>query len=319
MIRSLIGVLCVLVVSMTCTSNIFATMVDRVDRYPQPDTSNLWTMVERSIQSNSRPSKRPLRPLVPVRLNDRPPVLQHSNLRPLFLRHQNEASIDRLVASLLKLDVAANRREIDYRFYASPVKRTPNWRMPNLPLGSAKTITSAINESVTYDAKTTGGKFTIGQMVRGVYQFSVTNVDRAASAFTDCQDSLRQVVIATAPKFLPTPDPSVVSESSKAPNRSAIKLAQTGREDYWNYYADCDRWEVVFAKPQHRSRVTKVAENQAAESDWAKEPSAERPVGDDQLSGFGRGNESKIDPILRQQHRMRAASCVFDRSARSIE
>ena len=56
-----------------------------------------------------------------------------------------------------------------------------------------------------------------------------------------------------------------VTPEKKKPSQQKRPMT-TGRKDYWNYYGDCDRWGVVFAIPAKRSPAKLEESQQVAEA-----------------------------------------------------
>lgn len=184
----------------------------------------------------------------------------------------------------------------DFRFRASPIKGPRNWRLPMVNVRSAKMIGIANDATASGQSKfgshwirasianivPTGagiGRFAMDRFegVESIWQLPQRRFDRSVMAAVDRVKDVWLGVVFDGVQNLAffsggTGDDSLSSISK--PSKSNLD----GQTDYWGYYADCDRWNVVFAKADQRAGGVKVVQGRRDRSEnfaWRTFNSAE--------------------------------------------
>lgn len=121
----------------------------------------------------------------------------------------------------------------DFRFRAAPVKRSANWQMPIVDVRCAKQI--AVENVRSKSVEETSRSIVMIEISRSI-EWLFKKARSASNHFTQLRIRFEQITLA----MIPHPN---------SPNKIA---ASTSNVDYWNYYADCDRWNVVFAIARQR-------------------------------------------------------------------
>ncbi len=189
MIRSLIGIVCVLVMLTTCVQTTAAQPLGNLhENTPRLDAPR-------------------------------------STLRN-WIELAEQGSWERIISSDAFHD--------DYRFRATPVKRSANWQMPIVQVRPAKQIRvrdqrlgSSNDYSRTSNALSSGTPaFTPKNGIELFYQA----LNTATTNYLRLRDRFEQITLSLIPRSI------LASQTPVAP----------GHNDYWDYYGDCDRWNVVF-------------------------------------------------------------------------
>ena len=166
-----------------------------------------------------------------------------SNLAAMSLRDGAQSNFQSISDRILSSDAYHD----DFRFRAAPVKRSANWQMPIVDVRPAKQIvvnfvppkTVKENAKVAFD-------FEIGHLV----DFIQGTANTASAEYCQFRDRFEEITLAIIPRPITVPH---------------------GRKDYWNYYADCDRWNVVFAIAWQRDAIQQLEKTDyatASKSSW---------------------------------------------------
>ena len=237
MIRSLIGIACILVSMTTCVEDIAAAIL-----HPQPLSSQTWQGSQICICAQPASSE---------------PISDLRSDRPLpRLRNWLQISDRRFQQRFESMDLIDN----DFRFRASPVKQRHDWPMPIVDVRPAKSIQAASPTGTTPSNRTViNDEHKRNSVLAGFHDLILNLRDNSNSWVEPAFHQILQVNLA-AENF----GRAIVSElcgrfsnlrnltstealqSSPGARRSANSFAE---DDYWDYYAHCDRWNVVFAKP----------------------------------------------------------------------
>ena len=170
-----------------------------------------------------------------------------SDATPLSLRRGERSNFQSISDRILSSDAYHD----DFRFRAAPVKRSPNWQMPFVDVRPAKQIevdftspkASKENRKVAFD-------FEISHLNDFVWK----TANRVSADYCQLRDRFEEITLAVIPRPVAVP---------------------RGQKDYWNYYADCDRWNVVFAIAWQRDAPQQVQETKfAAASNFSWDGSA---------------------------------------------
>lgn len=289
MIRSLIGIVFVLV-SVTTSFTSTATASSVIDSLPLIGSNG-----ERSAVDGSLEQAFGWKPLRSGQINARPENLRFDQLLTDRLRGDDFNSGDqgpivagplgkwlRLAGGGAGGTLRSSTVRDDFRFRASPVKGPRNWEMPDVVVRPAKMIgpptdrRSGRSLVIRLDKQ-------ISRIVIRVRNISAAGLQGATLAFDFRQQQFEQSAQAAVerlreldPRFVfdgvqnlaffkggtgvgPSLDskPDIAS-ISRSGNRKEDR-SSTGQVDYWSYYADCDRWNVVFAKAEKAVARVEVA------------------------------------------------------------
>jgi len=133
----------------------------------------------------------------------------------------------------------------NFRFRAAPIKPIRNWQMPIVDVRPAKILSARSDRKTEPNAiaakPQTAETSNVVEVANWVWESAVGISGQISSRYGQLRDQFEQFTLAVIPR----PRPLIVNPSSIDPRQSL----ETGHDDYWNYYADCDRWNVVFAMP----------------------------------------------------------------------
>ena len=137
----------------------------------------------------------------------------------ISLRHTTQSNFQTISDRILSSDAYHD----DFRFRAAPVKRSANWQMPIVDVSPAKQIVvnfvppKAVKENVKV-------AFDFG--IRHFVDSVSATANNVSAEYCQLRCRFEEITLAIVPR--------------------PITVAH-GQKDYWNYYGDCDRWNVVFA------------------------------------------------------------------------
>ena len=139
-------------------------------------------------------------------------------------------------------------------------KRAMNLKMPTVDVRPAKTVPSTLDSEFENGSTAHKPHFFTDSSTDPVVDWVWQSSSDLAVRYCELDDPLDSVSLAFIPRPLP---PQVKPVEAKPSNvkRLELKLVKVisaeqrlrmaeGRKDYWTYYADCDRWNVVFAIPK---------------------------------------------------------------------
>ena len=194
MIRSLIGIVSVLVLLTTCVQSTAAQ--PRGNSYPNP-------------------------------LRDGGAQTQ--------LRHWIELADQGVSERILSSDAYHD----DFRFRAAPVKQSRNWQMPIVDVRCAKDISITLEEKVVTGSPVSKSQPSAEIDITPVVDWVRNSAFEVSGRYCELCDQFKQITLTIVPHLFPL----------RSKDAEPKEILATGRTDYWNYYTDCDRWNVVFAKP----------------------------------------------------------------------
>lgn len=169
-----------------------------------------------------------------------------------------------------------------FRFRAAPVKQSRNWKMPLVDVRPAKDITSAHKHPLRARPAATKTKTNRATNRATVFSWGWKTVSDLAVEYRQWNQPLEVAFSDFFPRsFAARENRSQVKRSSL--NTFKLKMVEvkltkdespqpqramtTGRKDYWDYYGDCDRWDVVFAIPGAPSTAKMKAQPQVVNAD----------------------------------------------------
>ena len=159
-----------------------------------------------------------------------------SNVAPMSLRVGTQTNFRAISDSILSSDAYHD----DFRFRAAPVKRSANWQMPIVDVKPAKQIVvDFIQPTVATENAEIDFNFEIARLSDLVRE----TANRVSAEYCQFRDRFEEITLAVIPRPIAVPK---------------------GQADYWNYYADCDRWNVVFAIAWQREAAPQAQENDFA-------------------------------------------------------
>ena len=145
----------------------------------------------------------------------------------MSLRAGKQSNFQSISDSILSSDAYHD----DFRFRAAPVKRSANWQMPIVDVRPAKQI---LVDFVKPEAVKETTKVAFDFNIRHFVDSICSAANTASAEFCQVRDRFEEITLAIVPR------PVAVLH---------------GQQDYWNYYEDCDRWNVVFAIAWQREAV----------------------------------------------------------------
>ena len=147
----------------------------------------------------------------------------------------------------------------DLRFRAAPVKQMRNWRMPIVDVRPARLI----GPLQQFQPQENGDAITTANQPLPVTQLIFNAITTGATVGSETAADISQGFVSYQNQFeaqvrnqfdallaiVPQPtEADVTGDSAEdVSTELAANAGRTGTADYWNYYSDCDRWDVVFS------------------------------------------------------------------------
>ncbi len=183
-----------------------------------------------------------------------------------------------------------------FRFRASPVKQSRNWQMPVVDVRPAKDISIAFDQPQPAQQRESMTQISQGTRNAPVVNWVWESPSSLAVRYSELDDPVDQGAFEFIPRPLPQPIKSAQAKRgqtqllklklvkvtpAKAEPTEQPRAMTSGRRDYWDYYGDCDRWDVVFAIPAtpaaaKRADSQKIADASASQMQIVKTPVADR-------------------------------------------